>query len=271
MYEADLVFSGWWTREDGNGTRIERLTSDLDGHTLYAFWNKRYNVTFLVSSDPEETNGHRYETLSVMHPDWDGYVTAPERYDIERHFRDKDFSEYVFRGWYTSVTGGRKVANPGGLYQPESNRGSYIDLYARWEYVGKKEEDKATVSGIIVSGTTGMNLPEVSAEISLTDVTVSDPSRITNLDVTDWFDNFIMDFTEGMPTYLSLADLGIRVLATASNDGKNITLSFSGTPKFVYSEAFSITVPATYLSTHTALDVEFNASARFNFLPIPMR
>ena len=193
---------------DAQGNIVVRYGQS--GYTGYG--ERYYSVTFRVSEDPEETNERRFDVLDVLDTDRDGYVTAPTRYDIERYYRNVDFSGYAFRGWFSDAYGGRKIANAGGYYRPANNGGRYLELFARWEYVGTVEDANAAISGVNVSGTVDNDISAVSAQITLSGVTVTDPARIRNLDVTDWFNNFliIQKYTSFQIEILTSNDLNFK-------------------------------------------------------------
>lgn len=108
------IFMGWYTKKDGNGTKIlesTTVTSDSD-HTLYAYWsNTASNVKF-------NANGGNVEVTSIK-------VTYDREYGTLPTPVRKG---YTFEGWYTSANGGSKVTE-----KTVCNSTKDVTVYARWE------------------------------------------------------------------------------------------------------------------------------------------
>ena len=107
------IFMGWYTKKDGNGTKIlesTTVTSDSD-HTLYAYWsNTASTVKFNANGGSVEVS-----SIKVEYDKEYGTLPTPVR------------KGYTFEGWYTSANGGSKVTE-----KTVCNSTKNVTVYARW-------------------------------------------------------------------------------------------------------------------------------------------
>ncbi len=106
-------FTGWYTEQSG-GTRVTASTPvELTGNQiLFAQWTPK--PTYTVTFDP---NGGTVDTASkIVMKDY-SYGALPE----------PSWSRYTFDGWYTSITGGRRVTEST-MVSITTNQ----TLYAHW-------------------------------------------------------------------------------------------------------------------------------------------
>ncbi|MGN0379537.1 MAG: InlB B-repeat-containing protein [Butyrivibrio sp.] len=110
---SGYTFMGWYTKENGEGTRIVETTKVINekDHTLYAFWsNSPVKIKF------DSMGGNSVNSINVVYDK--AYGTLPT---VSK-------SGYIFKGWYTEKTGGINIT--------ENSKVSVTGeqtLYAHWE------------------------------------------------------------------------------------------------------------------------------------------
>lgn len=111
------IFIGWYTEENG-GIEITEQTIVTSDMILYAHWEEieegYYTVTFNVN----------YDTDDPIHCIW---ITT--QIDADQNLPRKG---YIFKGWYTQKTGGKKIKNGMAVT-------SDMTVYAHWEKVKVKK------------------------------------------------------------------------------------------------------------------------------------
>jgi len=114
--KAGYIFSGWYTKKIGG----EKVTSSTEvaassNHTLYARWTRgRTYVT--VKLNPNGGTVYQDQML----------VISGNRY---RELPTPTKPDYIFKGWYTAKTGGKKISATSTV----STTASSQTLYAQWK------------------------------------------------------------------------------------------------------------------------------------------
>lgn len=117
-------FLGWFTQENG-GTQLTHDTIITSDMTVYAHWEQIEEGYYIITFD--KNDGTKDSTYCI-------WLTT-EIVGDENVPREG----YIFKGWYTKKTGGKKVVNG---TKPTSD----MTLYAHWEKVTvKKSSIKNTV------------------------------------------------------------------------------------------------------------------------------
>lgn len=137
-YEG-YVFDGWYTEKEG-GQKVTKNTlmtsrSDL---TVYAHWKEDTgenpggevipNLHFFVNFDAGEGTVETSH-MEVVNGQKYGELPVPVR------------KQYVFAGWYTKKTGGRKITSDTVVALTQDQK-----LYARWEYLTLTVKQKFDIS-----------------------------------------------------------------------------------------------------------------------------
>lgn len=138
------TFKGWYTKENGQGTKIEANTvvTETQNHTLYPYFEPiSVTVTF-------DANGGTVGTSAKT-------VTYGEMYG---ELPTPTLTNMIFIGWYTTKTGGTRVVSTS-----KSQNIKDITLYAHWSTTsvditldpngGTVEPEKITVSATGTYGT----------------------------------------------------------------------------------------------------------------------
>lgn len=106
------TFKGWYTAPEG-GEKVDESTVVTSGTTLYAHWLKNYNVTFNANG-----SGVSLSETSVT-------VTSGEKIGTLPKATRRG---YVFKGWYTAKTGGKKISSGTAITKRTT-------FFARWSKV----------------------------------------------------------------------------------------------------------------------------------------
>ncbi|MCI8508877.1 MAG: InlB B-repeat-containing protein [Lachnospiraceae bacterium] len=121
------IFIGWFTEENG-GIEITEQTIVTSDMTLYAHWEKIEDGYYTIIFDKN------YDTNDPIHCIW---VTT--QIDADQNLPRKG---YIFKGWYTKKSGGKKIKNGMAL-------ASDMTVYAHWEKVKVK---KTSIKQLSVNG-----------------------------------------------------------------------------------------------------------------------
>lgn len=121
------IFIGWFTEENG-GIEITEQTIVTSDMTLYAHWEKIEDGYYTIIFDKN------YDTNDPIHCIW---VTT--QIDADQNLPRKG---YIFKGWYTKKSGGKKIKNGMTLT-------SDMTVYAHWKKVKVK---KTSIKQLSVNG-----------------------------------------------------------------------------------------------------------------------
>ncbi len=97
-------FDGWYTAQNGGGTKVDKSYVPSEDITVYAYFVP-YTVTYNANGGTDQAQGSGVVTLPT-----------PTR------------TNYRFTGWYTAASGGTKVGDAGATYTPTAD----VTLYAHW-------------------------------------------------------------------------------------------------------------------------------------------
>lgn len=138
------TFEGWYTKENGQGTKIEANTvvTETQNHTLYPYFEPiSITVTFDANGGTVGTS-----TKTVTYGEMYGELPTPTLTDM------------IFIGWYTTKTGGTRI-----ISTSVSQNIKDTTLYAHWSTTsvditldpngGTVEPEKITVSATGTYGT----------------------------------------------------------------------------------------------------------------------
>lgn len=117
----DLV--GFYTQKEGKGDKITKDYVFNESTTVYAYWARKYNVTFhsnYPNGSGEETIRKQTVNKKVDFPSADDFEKKPEGYKLDGFSRTKS----------------------GEVLDPETEFDEDVDLYARWS---KKKKDEFTI------------------------------------------------------------------------------------------------------------------------------
>ena len=119
---SGYTFDGWYTGENGTGTKVtsDTVVTNANNHTLYAHWTvKVYTITFNKNGGTGGTDSATitHGTKQGSYPD----ITLPT------------MSGYKFIGYYDAASGGTQYYNSTGQSVRDWDKTSNTTLYAHWE------------------------------------------------------------------------------------------------------------------------------------------
>ena len=119
---SGYTFDGWYTGENGTGTKVtsDTIVTNANNHTLYAKWTvKVYTITFNKNGGTGGTDSTTivHGTKQGSYPD----ITLPT------------MSGYIFNGYYDSASGGTQYYNSSGQSVRDWDKTSNTTLYAHWK------------------------------------------------------------------------------------------------------------------------------------------
>lgn len=143
---GNKAFGGWYTKENGQGTKVENGTIigsnlelpegiTIDGQggddviTLYANWVDQVTLTYDANGLPAEA----YTALPTQDPVKPGTEVTIQNLEIN------DGQTYKFKGWNTEKNGSGIMYQADGKLELNENE----TLYAIWDYTG---DDKVAVT-----------------------------------------------------------------------------------------------------------------------------